>query len=225
MATQVQLGAVATGDVLAQQLSRRYGGAFASRAAIKALPAKNRVDGMLVMSADDGSMWRFSAARADATDVAEELLLIPGSGSGRWIRRCQCFNAKLACGFGTADAAPLLTLPENFVIRPAGFPYWENTVAWAGGSSSAIGISTTKASYNTKGDLLGGASGDVAAGLGAGIKVGTIGPKFDTLAEWQALLLVEGDSLRFDRITSVFTSGAGFAVFPLFVEYNGPATP
>jgi hypothetical protein len=157
--------------------------------------------------------------------VAEELLLVPSAGSGRWIRRDASFTAKLAIGFGTADAALLLTMPENMIARVVGFPYWENTVAWSGGSSSAIGVSTGKTGYNTKGDLLGGAGGDVTANMGAGIKLGTIGPKFDTLAEWQALLLVEGDSLRFDRIASVYTAGAGFACFPLSVEYTGPATP
>jgi hypothetical protein len=49
------------GDRSAQLLSQRYGGAFTNRAAIKALPAKSRCDGMLVMSNDDGSLWRFRA--------------------------------------------------------------------------------------------------------------------------------------------------------------------
>lgn len=220
-----KLGAFQYGDQVAQELSQRYGGCFANRAAIKALPGRGRCDGMLVMSDDDGSLWRFDASAAQATDVAEELLLVPGAGSGRWIRRDPFFTAKLAIGFGTADAALLLTIPENFIVRVPAFPYWENTAAWTGGSSSAIGVSTTKASYNTKGDLLGGAAGDVTANMGAGVKLGTIGPKFDTLAEWQALLLVEGDSIRFDRITSAYTAGAGFACLPVSVEYTGPATP
>lgn len=218
-------GMLAFGAREAQLLSQRYGGAFTNRAAIKALPAKYRCDGMLVMSNDDGSLWRFAATAAQATDVAEELILVPSAGSGRWIRRDASFIAKLAIGFATADAALLLTMPENFVARIHAFPYWENTVAWTGGSSSAIGVSSGKTGYNTKGDILGGAAGDVTANMGAGLKLGTIGPKFDTLVEWQALLLVEGDSLRFDRITSVYTAGAGFACVPLTVEYTGPATP
>lgn len=217
-------GILPYGDRSAQLLSQRYGGAFTNRAAIKALPAKNRCDGMLVMSNDDGSLWRFAPAAAQATDVAEELLLVPGAGSGRWIRRDPHFVAKLPIAFGTADAALLLTMPENFVARIVNFPYWEVTTAFTGGSSSAIGVSATRVA-TTKGDLLGGAAGDVLAGLTAGIKVGTIGPLFDTLAEWKALLLVEGDSLRYDRITSVFTAGAGFVCVPLSVEYTGPATP
>lgn len=219
-----RLGAQQVGDSLAQELSQRYGGGFATRSAIKALPAKARCDGMLAMSIDDGSMWRFSASAAQSTDVAEELLLVPTAGSGRWIRRDSSFIARLPIAFGTADAALLLTMPENFVARIANFPYWEVTTAFTGGSSSAIGMSATRVA-TTKGDLLGGAAGDVAAGLTAGIKVGTIGPLFDTLAEWKALLLVEGDSLRFDRITSAFTAGAGYINVPLSVQYTGPATP
>src|SRR4051812_19535734 len=136
MATAQKLGII-QGEQPIRELSARYGGQFATRAAIKALPPKFRADGMLVMSVDDGSLWRFAATRTDATDVAEELLLIPSTGSGRWIRRDPCFTAKLAIGFGTADAAALLTMPENFIARIVGFPYWENTVAWSGGASSA----------------------------------------------------------------------------------------
>ena len=65
---------------------------------------------------------------------------------------------------------------------------------------------------------------DVLAALDAGVNAGTIGPKFDTTTEAQALLLVEGDTLRFDRITSVFTAGAGFVCVPMIFA-RAPATP
>jgi hypothetical protein len=219
------LGTLNYGDIGAQQLSRRFGGTFATRAALKGLSAKFRCDGMIAMVATDGSLWRFGCSSVLTTDVAEALLLIPTVGTGVWFRVDKTFVARLAIGFGTLDAASLLTVPEGFVLRPAGFPYWEVNTAFSGGASSAIGVSTNKASYNTKGDLLGGAAGDVAASLTAGIKLGTIGPKFDTLAEWQALLLVEGDQVRFDRITSAYTAGSGNVMLPLFVDCAGPATP
>ena len=46
----------------------------------------------------------------------------------------------------------------------------------------------------------------MAATLVTGVKIGTIGAK--TAA---GVILIAGDTVRFDRITSVFTAGAGNA--------------
>src|SRR3954466_4354256 len=59
--------------------------------------------------------------------------------------------------FNKADAAVLFTVPS----APAGLRlqvtrcFWEVTTPFTGGASSAIGLSSSNASYNTKGDLLG----------------------------------------------------------------------
>src|SRR5690348_7212071 len=90
-------------------------------------------------------------------------------------------HLKLAIAFGTADAAVLFTVPTNIARIELGSLWWEVTTSFSGGASSAIGCSSSNASYNTKGDLLGGASGDVAATLvstGVLHKGGTIGAKF-----------------------------------------------
>lgn len=108
--------------------------------------------------------------------------------------------------FATADAAVLFTLPTGYRAI-VGRCLWEVTTAFTGGTSSAIGLSSSNASYTTKGDLLGGASGDVLAGLTTGFK-GTTGAK---LATQGLVVLAAGDTIRFDRITSVFTAGAGLA--------------
>lgn len=122
------------------------------------------------------------------------------------------FHLKLPIGFALADAAALFTVPTGkqvSIVRA----YWEVTTSWAGGSSSAIGVSSANAAYNTKGDILGGSAGDVAAMLvstGSPYK-GTLGPKMLMSAgTTSCVVLVATDILRFDRVTSVFTSGAGF---------------
>jgi len=118
-------------------------------------------------------------------------------------------HLKLPIGFALADAAVLYTIPTGlkFEITRA---YWEVTTSWTGGSSSAIGISSANTSYATKGDILGGATGDVLATLvstGLTYKGGTVGAKY---ASNGMVVLVGGDTIRFDRITSAFTAGAGF---------------
>lgn len=118
-------------------------------------------------------------------------------------------HLKLPIAFGTADAATLFTVPLGIRLEITRV-WWEVTTSWTGGSSSAIGVSSDDTDYSTKGDLLGGASGDVLATLvstGRVHKGGTIGAKFGTNG---VAVLAAGKILRFDRITSAFTAGAGF---------------
>lgn len=203
----IPLGSVNYGDLAAQQISRRFAGTPANAAALTALTASQRADGMMAML-DDGTKWRFDAA-STAADTSGNLVLTPDAGTGRWMRADNFVDIKLAVGFATADAAVLFTVPVGFRLRPT-HPFWEVTTAFTGGSSSAIGLSSSHAAASTKGDLLGGASGDVLAGLTAGLK-GTVGT---SIADGSTIALVAADTILFDRITSVFTAGAGFAHVP-----------
>jgi hypothetical protein len=129
------------------------------------------------------------------------------AADGTWERNLPArFALKLPVAFGTADAAALYTVPADKRMHIER-TFWEVTTAFTGGSSSAIGVSSDQAPHETKGDLLGGASGDVLAGLTAGVKSGTIGASFGSNG---VVVLEPGSVIRFDRITSAFTAGAGF---------------
>lgn len=124
-----------------------------------------------------------------------------------WTRKPDSrFALKLAIGSGTADAAMLYTVPtgKRLLIERTLF---EVTTAFTGGTASAIGLSSSQAPHETKGDLLGGSGGDVAATLVAGVTGGTIGASFGSNG---VVLLEAGATILFDRITSAFTAGAGF---------------
>ena len=131
--------------------------------------------------------------------MAEAMLQLFAQGLPFWLA--------LPFAFGTADAAALFTVPSNgrLHIHRA---FWEIATGFTGGASSAIGLSSDDTSANTKGDILGGASGDVAATLVAGIKGGTLGAKFGSNG---VIVLASGKEIRFDRITSAFTAGVGIA--------------
>ena len=60
--------------------------------------------------------------------------------------------------------------------------------------------------------LMGGAAGNVAADLVAGFR-GTIGTKL--AAAQPPVVLIAGDTVRWDRITSAFTAGTGIVHFPM----------
>lgn len=120
------------------------------------------------------------------------------------------FTLKLPIGFATADAAVLYTVPVGRRVI-VGRAFWEVTSAFTGGTSSTIGLSSSATGYTTKGDLLGDAAGDAQAALTAGFR-GAIGNK---LASNGIVVLPGEATIRFDRITSAFTAGAGFAIIPL----------
>lgn len=118
----------------------------------------------------------------------------------------------LPVDFSKADAAVLYTVPVGkrlLLTRP----FWEVITPWTGGASAAIGLSSSNAAYNTKGDLLGGAAGDLLAALTAGFR-GAVGTR---LATSGLVVLIAGDTIRFDRVVSAFTAGAGFAHIPVQV--------
>lgn len=176
----------------------------ATIAALKALAADDpsHVAGNVMLVDGDGSEWVYNPTSSLTGD--DILVVAPTNAAGRWLRKVGSVDLKLPIAFGTSDAAVLATLPAGarFLLRRG---YWEITADFTGGSSSAIGASSSGTGYTTKGDLHGGSSGDVAASLTAGVRAGTIGA--DVAA---GVLLVAGDTVRFDRITSAFAAGSGF---------------
>lgn len=198
------------GDTLARAISLRVAAPVASVAALQALAADDRYEGMKCVNLADGSNWRFSAA-GTATDTSQNLVIAPAVGSGIWLRDDKSVALVLPVTFATADAAVLFTCPVGAKVRLKNACWWDVTTTFAGGSSSAIGLSSSVTGYSTKGNLLGGAAGDLTATLVSTNTrmVGTVGATLTPAAG--RLILVAGDTILFDRITSVYTSGAGNA--------------
>jgi hypothetical protein len=174
-------------------------------AQLKALSVGDHVPGE-EFTLTDGRVFYYNSTSVLAGD--DIFVIAPTTGAGRYLL-CPGFVADIpiAISFANTDAQVLATLPAGMVFL-GGRSYWEITADWTGGTSSAIGLSSGQAPHNTKGDLLGGGSGDVAATLVAsgGKLLGTIGA--DVAA---GVLLKPAATIRFDRITSAFTAGTGFA--------------
>jgi hypothetical protein len=126
--------------------------------------------------------------------------------------------------FATADTTVLATLPTGAQMKIENM-HWEITADFTGGASSAIGVSSNKTGFSTKGDLLGGAAGDVAATITAALSpaAGTAGAKMDSLAEVRAANFKAADTIRFDRITSAFAAGTGNVVVEGLLQKNAGA--
>jgi hypothetical protein len=210
----VQAGLAVTGP---SGLGASFSSGVATKAALSALVAAGRFDGMQVMVRVDGSMWRFVAASTAGEDEGQELVIEPDAGSGRWLAADKFKVLKLPVDYSMSDGDAILTVPADMVLRLAALPFWEVETGFTGGSSSAIGVSTSITGYVTGGDILGGASGDVAATLVAGVAAGTLGGELDDHVGLQALALVAADELQFDAITSAFTVGAGYACVPVAI--------
>jgi hypothetical protein len=187
----------------------RLGGCWAvpDHATAKALVGV-QYDGMVVKTMNDGFEWLYRAA-GTAVDASENLAMTPSAGGGAFTRLDLAFSMKLAISFANTDAQAIFTVPAGMKIMLEQL-MWEVTTSFTGGSTPAIGISSSNANFNTKGDLLGGAAGDLTATLvstGRTYKGGTLGTKFGTNGK---VVLVAADTVRFDRIADVFAAGAGF---------------
>jgi hypothetical protein len=157
------------------------------------------------------------------TTDGDQLVIIPTAGTGRWLAKAgQMVNLSLAFAHDTADTTVLYTMPTGallFMGRGLGGAYWEIDVDMTGGSSSAIGLSGPTP-HNTKGDLLGGSGGDVAATLTAALSpaLGTVGA--DVAA---GIRLKAADTIKFDEITSSYTAGNGRARVVAYLAQNAGA--
>jgi hypothetical protein len=183
-------------------------------AEVKALPADEYQDGMRMVTVD-GKRWRFLASSALVSD-GDQLVIVPtGVATGRWLAEThQAMSLILPFTFATADAALLWTCPTGaaFFIEDLA---WEVTADFTGGTTPAIGVSSsnkaTPTAWTTKGDLLGGAAGELTAALVASNKIfgGTIGTDMDTIVKRRGAVWKGGDTLRFDRIADAFAAGTG----------------
>ena len=173
-------------------------------AEVKALPATERYEGARINVG--GRQYVFSAASALAAD-GDIGVIVPDAGSGRWLLAPgQVVDIALPFTFATADAAVLWTVPTGMALLQLR-GYWEIIASMTGGSTPAIGLSSSQAPHTAKGDLLGGASGDLTATLVAGDFIeGTVGT--DQAA---GIILRAGSTVRFDRIASAFAAGSGNA--------------
>ncbi len=212
----VQAGVAVTGP---SGEGTNYSAGVATKAALAAITAANRYEGMLVQVQADRTLWTFDADGTASEDEAQDLIIEPDAGDGQWVAVDKAKVLKIPISYANTDGEAIFTVPAGFVLRLTGQPYWEVTTGFTGGSSSAIGVSTSVTGYTTGGDILGGASGDVAATLVAGDAIpGTIGGELGDQVGFHALALVEDDELQFDRITSAFTAGAGFVHVPVAIQ-------
>ncbi|HNX51733.1 MAG TPA: hypothetical protein PKL08_16310 [Thermoanaerobaculaceae bacterium] len=210
------------GDSAARLVSGRVAEPVANHTALRATPTKRAKNGMLALVMTDNSVWQFN----DTSVLTDDGLLVvrpSDGGTGAWLRVPGGAKISIPITFATADAAALLTLQagQELLLQEI---FWEVTADWTGGASSTIGVSSNKASYNTKGDLLGGAAGSLAAALTAAgtPNFGTIGAGYDTLAKRRIIFKV-GDVIRHDRITSAFTAGTGRVILAANILKNAGA--
>lgn len=199
------------GDKAVRLVSARMAAPVANLATLAGYGKSEMSDGQITMDIATGKLWRFSAACALTAD--NFLVAGSGTGNGRHLLMPGKHVISIPITFATADAAVLWTVPTGALFNLRSL-FWKITTDWTGGSSSAIGISSTKTGFTTKGDLLGGAGGDVLAALTVALSPtpGTIGPKIDALTNAELnSLWVATNTIRFDRVTSAFTAGAGSA--------------
>ncbi len=188
----------------------------ASVATLAALAAfvdgdSSRVHGNEVLVDADQSRWYWHATSTLTSDgiLVQSAADVATVTAGRWLRCPGSVNLELPIARTMADHTALLTLPTGAVFRLE-YAHWRITTGFTGGSSAAIGIQST--TLSTAGDILGGASGELTAVIGAaGVVAGTVGAKMDTDVEIQANLFTAGEVFYFEKVADTYAAGAGFA--------------
>lgn len=118
------------------------------------------------------------------------------------------YAIKIAVDYTLADATVLFTVPFRSVMIPDS-AFVEVTTGFTGGTSSAVGISSSQTAYTTKGMLMGGSAGLLTAVIGtATIVRGTQGTGIT--ASPNVIVLEKGATIRWDLIASQYAAGAGF---------------
>ncbi len=180
----------------------------ANLTALKAIAAADRDAGMICMVLSDiageVSLWRFHAT-STAADTSENLVAVPGVGSGRWLRADRFVALSLAATKDTLDAATLFTVPVGAKIHPRE-AWWETTQTF-NGTTPKLGVHASPTGWDTPGDILGGATGDTVASTDSRM-AGTIGAALDT-RENGRLIMIAADTFKFDIVSgSLSTQGA-----------------
>jgi len=174
-------------------------------AQLKTADLRNEPDGVEVRL-DNGLTYKW--VKDSVLDGDDVFVIVPDEGRGRFLLAPgSTFDIAIPISYANTDAERLVIAPTNSLLA-IGRCYWEVTADFTGGTASAIGISSDAAPHSTKGDILGGSGGDVAATLvaSAGKQLGTVGADYAG-----GILIHGGDSpARFDRITDAFTAGTGF---------------
>jgi hypothetical protein len=179
----------------------------------------------LVLNNGAGGQGRyiFLPTSASPDNNAGQLVIVPTSGTGRWIRRDPMIDLVMPVTFATADAAQLCLVPAELTLAPAyGAAMLEVTTIWAGGVAAALGLSMVTPSIpRTKGGLAGAAAGNSGFTSVCFFQL-TAGSGF--LVSAQAPILCPASQIQFDRFGTFFTSGAGNLHVPCY-NYFTSITP
>jgi hypothetical protein len=175
---------------------------YSNAAAVEALTSDFH-DGVILVNGVP-FIWVPASTANDATkQVSIRPTSIDSGDPGRFEILSRSFALNLAVTYQTADNAVLFTVPTGFRLVA-------ERLFYRVGSSfihpdGRVGASSSNAAYNTAGDLIGGAGGDAAAALTAGVRGGTIGAKFGSNG---AVELVAGDTIKWNVIAAGYTAGA-----------------
>lgn len=113
-------------------------------------------------------VWSDTCTVDDASNLLalRPTAIASAATAGRFVAEGPDLIMGIPFAASAADAAVLFTTPTGVKLHILDL-WWDMDVNAAGGSSSAIGISSGKTGFTQKGCLLGGRGGDVAATLAA----------------------------------------------------------
>jgi hypothetical protein len=183
-------------------------------AALKATPVTDHVPYELIQLIDGRVVYYHPTCALTADELflfAPTNILVGGVSTvqpGAYLLAPGPTVLSIAVTYAKADAAVLATVPTGAEVK-LNCLLWNVTTLFNGGSTPTVGVSSgTLTGYTTKGDLLLAGTAALTA-TGAKYKAGTVGTVMDTPTKRDACILVATDTIRWDRIASAYTGGAG----------------
>lgn len=205
----IDVATKAKADIDSSAVSGAMVAPVANIVALKAIDTTAYTTGTLVLVESDNtgraSLWMFSSTSVVADDTTNQLVTNPTTGGGAWLYQGSSITLKLAISHANSDADTIFTVPTGVQLHPRE-AWWETSQTF-NGTSPKLGVHASPTGWTTKGDILGGATGDTLASTDSRM-AGTIGAKLDTRAHGR-LIMIAADTFKFDLISgSLSTAGA-----------------
>jgi len=215
------------GETAGRLVSQRIGTPVATTTALKAVPAFNRIHGMMVLVSSDGSSWWFSDS---STAAASGGVLVPDAGNGRWlsvfsganapvhlVRAATTTNVTLSAVSTTIDTSVTLVAGNRVLVKD------QNTASQNGIYVVGTVVAGPVAPFTRATDF--DADADVQPGCLVSVAEGTLGGDTVWVCTSNATITVGSSNIAFGvAIASALTSTPPTTIEPDDTATQGVAT-
>jgi hypothetical protein len=156
-----KVGKLHWGDMAAQDVSERVGGAVATEAALAAIPAAARANGQVWIVTADGMPRLFHST---STDAASDFSIVPAAGSGRFLQYLSGGGAPMLNRIRLLGGGAAIAQADYLTIGSDVYEFRSSTPP-AGGTSGRIWVHNGASSAESRANFIKAVNGTVDAAV------------------------------------------------------------